>query len=312
MSNLHPQVLDLLASLSTNPPVQPWDVSIAAYRAGGEKLVGLAGDLTPHCDVRDFEIPLRGRVVKARSYSPKGATAAVPGVVYFHGGGFVRGGLESHERLCRELSVQGALRVISVAYRLAPENTYPSAHADAIESFCWVADRSDELRIDGEALAVAGDSSGGMLAAATAATLSARTDGASVKAQGLLCPVLDLTLSSDSVNRYGSAPLLSRAALEWCIDQYVPDVWLRESSELSPLFSMNLTNAPPALIVNAEIDPVSDDASRYASKLHASGVAVVQREYAGMPHSFFLLAGVVDEGERAITGFAEGLSRLLR
>ncbi|EKT82547.1 lipase [Rhodococcus opacus M213] len=312
MSNLHPQILELLASLSTNPPVQPWDVSIAAYRAGGEKLIGLAGDRNPHCDVRDLEIPLRGRVVKARSYSPKGATAAVPGVVYFHGGGFVRGGLESHDRLCRELSIQGALRVISVAYRLAPENTYPSAHVDAIESFCWVADRSDELRIDGEALAVAGDSSGGMLAAATAATLSARTDGASVKAQGLLCPVLDLTLRSDSVNRYGSAPLLSRAALEWCIDQYVPDVWLRESSELSPLFSMNLTSAPPAFIVNAEIDPVSDDAGRYASKLHASGVAVVHHQYAGMPHSFFLLAGVVDEGERAITGFAEGLSRLLR
>jgi acetyl esterase len=202
--------------------------------------------------------------------------------------------------------------VISVAYRLAPENIYPSAHADAIESFCWVADHSDELRIDGEALAVAGDSSGGMLAAATAATLSARPDGASVKAQGLLCPVLDLTLSSDSVNRYGSAPLLSRAALEWCIDQYVPDVRLRESPEVSPLFRMNLTSAPPALIVNAEIDPVSDDASRYASKLHVSGVAVVHHEYAGMPHSFFLLAGVVDDGERAITGFAEGLSGLLR
>lgn len=311
MSNLHPQVLELLASLSTNPPAQPWEVPIAAYRAVGEKLIGLAGDLNPHCDVRDLEIPLRGRVVKARSYSPKGATTAVPGVVYFHGGGFVRGSLESHDRLCRELSVQGALRVISVAYRLAPENTYPSAHADAIESFCWVADRSDELRIDGEALAVVGDSSGGMLAAATAATLAARTDGALVKAQGLLCPVLDLTLSSDSVNRYGSAPLLSRAALEWCIDQYVPDV-LRESPEVSPLFSTNLNNAPPALIVNAEIDPVSDDASRYASKLQASGVAVVQREYAGMPHSFFLLAGVVDEGKRAVTGFAEGLSRLLR
>lgn len=311
MKNLHPQVLELLAPLSANPPAQPWEVPIAAYRSAGERMISLAGDPNLLCNVRDIEIPLPGRILKARSYHPRGATTAVPCVVYFHGGGFVRGGLESHDRLCRELSVQGTLSVISVAYRLAPENTYPSAHSDAIESFCWVADHFDELGIDGEALAVAGDSAGAMLAAAAAAKLGARTDGASVKAQGLLCPVLDPTLSSDSVDRYGSAPLLSRAALEWCIDQYVPDIRLRESSEVSPLFSMDLDSAPPAVIVSAEIDPSSDDASRYASKLKASGVAVVQREYAGMPHSFFLLAGTVDAGKQAITDFAEELSGLL-
>ncbi|MEV0111029.1 alpha/beta hydrolase [Nocardia sp. NPDC050799] len=312
MGKLDAQVRELLASLSKNPPAQPWDVSIASYRSAGEKLVALAGDPSSECEVRDFEIHLPGRAIRARSYRPKGAVGAVPGVVYFHGGGFVRGSLESHDRLCRELSIRGGFSVIAIAYRLAPEATFPSAHDDAVECFHWVSDHSDELRIDSDALAVAGDSAGAMLAAATAVGIRERANGAMVKAQGLLCPVLDATLTSTSVEQYSQAPILPRPVLEWCIDQYFPNVQARRSPAASPLMKESLAGAPPALIFSSEVDPVSDDARRYSAKLEASGVGSELREYAGMPHSFFLLAGVLEEGERAIVCFAEKLSRLLR
>gem|GEM_PF-6128122 len=272
MTTLDPQVSDLLASLSGTPPPQPWDVSIASYRSAGEKLVALAGVPSSRCEVRDLEIPLPGRTVNARSYRPKGALGSLPGVVYFHGGGFVRGSLDSHDRLCRELSVQGAFSVIAVAYRLAPENVFPSAHDDAMEAFSWVADHCDELNLRSDALAVAGDSAGAMLAASTAAGLRERNNTATARAQGLFCPVLDVTLTSASVAQYDKAPFLSGPVLSWCVDQYFPIVQTRRSEAASPLMKENLAESPAAVIVSAEIDPVSTtlDSTRPGWKLLAS------------------------------------------
>lgn len=312
MTALDPQVRDLIASLSANPPAQPWEVPIAAYRSAGERLIALAGEPNPRCDVSAVEIELPGRVLKARAYRPHGVSGDLPGAVYFHGGGFVRGSLDSHDRLCRELSVRGNLVVVAIAYRLAPEFVFPAAHDDALDSFCWVADHADELRIDRGALAVAGDSAGAMLAASTALEFEDRNSGAPIRAQALLCPVLDATLSSDSVARNDKAPLLSAPVLTWCVDQYFPDVESRQSAAASPLLAPSLTVAPAALIFSAEIDPVSDDGRRYVAELGAAGVASELCEYAGMPHSFFLLAGVVDRAEQAIVSFAEKLSELLR
>ena len=312
MTVLDPQVRDLLASLAANPPAQPWEVPVDAYRSAGERLVALAGEPNSRCDVSAVEIELPGRVLEARTYRPHGVSGNLPGVVYFHGGGFVRGSLDSHDRLCRELSVRGELVLVAVAYRLAPEHCFPAAHDDALDSFCWVADHTDELMIDRDALAVAGDSAGAMLAASTALALENRNSGAPIKAQALLCPVLDATLSSESVARNDTAPLLSSPVLAWCVDQYFPDVASRHSAAASPLLTPSLTGAPPALIFSAEIDPVSDDGRRYAAELMSAGVAAELCEYAGMPHSFFLLAGVVDRAEQAIASFAEKLAELLR
>lgn len=312
MTTLHPQVSDLLSSLSGNPPPQPWEVSIASYRLAGERLVALAGASNSRCEVRDFEIPLLGRVVKARSYRPKGAVGSLPGVVYFHGGGFVRGSLDSHDRLCRQLSSEGGFSVIAVAYRLAPENVFPSAHDDAVDAVTWVSDHCGELSLKGDSLAVAGDSAGAMLAASAATGLRGRNNGETLRAQGLLCPVLDATLTNESVARYDKAPFLSGPVLSWCVDQYFPVASTRQSVTASPLMEESLAGSPPAVIVSAEIDPVSDDARQYAAKLEASGVASELREYAGMPHSFFLLAGVLDSAEDAVSFFAEKMSALLR
>jgi acetyl esterase/lipase len=310
MSALHEQVQQLLRSLSDRPAAQPWEMSIAAYREAGEKLIALAGDIDTRCTVNDLTIPVRQGAVEARCYRPRVGGVALPGVVYLHGGAFVRGSLDTHDRLCRKLCVQGELIVVSVAYRLAPEDRFPRAHHDAADAVSWVSEHADVLGIDVDALAIAGDSSGGALAASVA--LASREQGPPVKAQGLLCPALDATMSSDSVERYGNGPLLTRAALEWAYDMYVPDVDDRRSSLASPLLSQNLVGAPPAVIVSAQVDPVADDADRYGKRLAAAGVKVRAHEYEGMPHSFPLLAGVLDAGDHAITIFATELAALLR
>jgi acetyl esterase/lipase len=309
MSVLHAQVRQLLDSLSGRPAAQPWEMSIMAYREAGERLTALAGDVDERCTVRDFTIPVRQGSVTARSYHPPVAAPTSPGVVYLHGGAFVRGSLDTHDRLCRKLCARGELIVVSVAYRLAPENRFPSAHDDAADATAWVSEHADELGIDAAALAIAGDSSGGALAASVA--LASREQGPAIKAQGLLCPALDATMSSDSVERHQDGPFLTRAALEWAYDMYVPDIEDRRSTRASPLLSQNLAGAPPAVIVSAQVDPVADDADRYGEKLAAAGVKVRAHEYEGMPHGFPLLAGVLDAGDHAITVFARELATLL-
>src|SRR5688572_8703813 len=213
MGGLHPQAQQLWRSVSERPVAQPWEVSITTYREAGEKLIALAGTVDDRCTVSDLTIPVREGSVGARCYRPPGDGLALPGVVYLHGGAFVRGSLDTHDRLCRKLCVRGELVVISVAYRLAPEDRFPRAHHDGADAVAWVSEHADGLGIDVEALAVAGDSSGGALAASIA--LASREQGPPVKAQGLLCPALDATMSSDSVERYMDDPFLTRAALEW-------------------------------------------------------------------------------------------------
>lgn len=308
MSSLHPQVRHLVATLATRPPAAPWEVSITAYREAGERLAALAGPPDDGCAVTDLTIPVRHGSVDARHYRPPGQTVG-PAVLYLHGGGFVRGSLDSHDRLCRALCVRGGLGVVAVAYRLAPENRFPAAHDDALDALRWVSEHAGELSIDVTALAVAGDSSGGMLAAATA--LATRSGGPPLKAQGLVCPALDATMSSGSVDRYHGGPILTREALAWSYDQYIPGTDDRRSARASPLFEENLADAPPAIIISAQIDPVADDARRYAAALAAAGVAVDTHEYAGMPHSFVLLTGVLEDGDHALTTFATGLADLL-
>ena len=309
MSVLHDQVQQLLDSLSGRPTVQPWEMSIAAYREAGDKLAALAGDVDERCTVEEFSIPVRQGSVMGRSYRPLVAGAATPGVVYLHGGAFVRGSLDTHDRLCRKLCMRGGLIVISVAYRLAPEDPFPRAHHDAADATSWVSAHADVLGIDAEALAVAGDSSGGALAASVA--LSSRYHGPQIKAQGLLCPALDATMSSDSIERHSDGPFLTRAALEWAYDMYVPNIDDRRSSLASPLLTQDLVDAPPAVIVSAQVDPVADDADRYGERLATAGVKVRAHEYEGMPHAFPLLAGVLDAGDHAITVFARELAALL-
>lgn len=310
MSVLHAQAQQLVDSLSSRPAVQPWEMSIAAYREAGEKLIALAGDVDERCTVEDFTIPVREGSVAARSYHPPVAGPALPAVVYLHGGAFVRGSLDTHDRLCRELCLRGGLVVISVAYRLAPEDPFPRAHQDAADATAWVSAHAQSLGIDAEALAVAGDSSGGALAASVA--LASRKHGPPVKAQGLLCPALDATMSSDSVDRHKDGPFLTRDALEWAYAMYVPDINDRDSSLASPLLTQDLVGAPPAVIISAQVDPVADDADRYGQRLAAAGVRVRAHEYEGMPHAFPLLAGVLEAGDHAITVFAEELAALLR
>ncbi|WP_431900049.1 alpha/beta hydrolase [Nonomuraea sp. bgisy101] len=208
--------------------------------------------------------------LRLRRYHP--AERPRPLVVYLHGGGWVFGDLETHDRTCRRIARECDVEVLAVDYRLAPENPCPAALDDAVEVLRWT-----------RPVAVAGDSSGGYLA--TMACMRLRDEGCAMPAlQVLLCPNTDLTLSCPSVVSKGSGFGLDAETLEWFVAQWVPDPALRPAA--SPLLSPNLYGMPTTLLVTAENDALRDEGDAYAAKLAEAGVKVVHRQEPGLAHGF--------------------------
>jgi acetyl esterase len=221
---------------------------------------------------------------------------STPVIVYYHGGGFVAGDLESHDTLLRALANRAQCIVTSVAYRLAPENPYPAANDDAWTALSWVTDHASEIGVDPQQLAVGGDSAGGLLAA-WVAQKAAKT-GPKLRLQVLLYPNLDATMSRPSWKELGTgAYLVSHAQMiEW-YDAYLPHGINREAPNVSPLFARDLTDVAPALIITADHDPLHDEGDEYASKLKAANIAVDHTCWTGMVHGLASMAGVLDAGK---------------
>jgi acetyl esterase len=215
-------------------------------------------------------------------------------MVFYHGGGWVLGELGDTDGLCQAIAVEMRCEVVSVAYRLAPEAPFPAAVNDAYAALMWSASLEDR-----QPLVVAGESSGGNLAAVTA--LRAREEnGPELAAQVLIYPVTNHDFETPSYQRYGrSAPVLTRADMEWFWDHYVPDRDLRHDPFASPLRSPDLTGLPPAVVVLAGVDPVHDDGASFATRLLADGVPTSVLEYPDMPHGFFSMLGMLDDASRA-------------
>ena len=202
-----------------------------------------------------------------------------PGLVYFHGGGFVAGDLDTHDALCRSLAVGAGCRVVSVDYRLAPEHRFPAAVDDAVAATADVRNRARDLAIDPDRLAVGGDSAGGTLATLTAAALGAR-----VALQLLLCPVLDAEPRTASRQVFRAGYLLDAAMMARDLGDYAPAGPDPADPRLSPLRAAALAGMPRALIHTAEFDPLRDEGALYAERLAAEGVSVAHRCHAGMIH----------------------------
>ncbi|MBW3667964.1 MAG: alpha/beta hydrolase [Actinobacteria bacterium] len=207
----------------------------------------------------------------------------LPVVVFFHGGGFVMGGIESHDALCRSLANASGVAVASVDYRLAPEHAFPAAVDDAWAAVRWIAGHGADVGLDGGRLAVAGDSAGGNLAAVVA--LLARDAGmTAMRFQLLLYPTLDARLGSPSVDELAEGYMLTKRDLEWFYECYAPpdkDDW-----RVSPLHAADLSGLPPALVITAQFDPLRDEGEAYVAKLLASGVAAASVRFDGMIHGF--------------------------
>ncbi len=246
--------------------------------------------------VEDLEIPGPAGAIPARAYVPE-VDGAPPVVVYYHGGGWVLGGIDSHDGTCRALANASGAAVVSVDYRLAPEHPFPAAIEDAWAALEWIAANAADLGGDPSRLAVAGDSAGGNLAAVVA--IQARDAGApALRGQLLVYPVTDATMSHPSIEENASGYFLTKADMEWFFGHYAPerpDDW-----RLSPLAAPDLSGLAPALVLTAEYDPLRDEGEAYARRLADAGVPVELIRKDGLIHGFFGMIADVDEAGDAM------------
>lgn len=243
--------------------------------------------------------------VPVRRYRRASSPEPSPGVVYFHGGGWVQGDLDTHDNVCRWLASLSGATVVAVDYRLAPEHPFPAAYDDAKAVVEALQRDGAALGVDGARLAVAGDSAGGNLAAATALAVTG------LRAQLLVYPVVDCVDESPSYAAFATGHFLTREAMRYFVRSYLPAEADRARVEASPLRHRDrLSGAPPALVVTAEADVLRDEGLAYVDALRAAGVAVEAEAGRGMLHGFFNLQGL-GEARRVMTRSAGWLRERL-
>jgi acetyl esterase len=257
---------------------------------------------------QDRHIPGPQGDIPVRLYRPEVA-GPLPIVVFFHGGGWSIGSIETHEPMCEQFAVQVPAVVVSVDYRLAPEHPYPAAVEDCFAATAWTAAHASEIGGDPSRLAVAGDSSGGNLAAVVC--LKARdAGGPPIAFQLLLYPATDLVTLYPSYVENGEGYFLTSEIIQWFVGNYVPDDRSREP-HASPLFAEQISGLPPALIVTAGFDPLRDQGEIYAERLREAGVQAAALRYDSMIHGFFQLDDVVPAAHEAIQQTATSLREAL-
>jgi acetyl esterase len=303
---LHPQARDLIDTTTALKLPAVWDVTPAQAReAARQRSAGLPREDV--ASVRDHRVPVSGGEITVRAFTPR-ATAPLPALVYFHGGGWVTGDIESHEGICRTLANAARCVVASVDYRCAPEFAYPAAAEDSYAATRWVVEHASALGVDGRRIATCGDSAGGNLAAAV--PLMARDRGGPVLAlQVLVYPVTDFDFGTASYVENAEGYLLTRQAMRWYWDQYVPDPADRSQPYAAPLRARDLAGLPPALVITAEYDPLRDEGEAYARRLAEAGVPVTLTRYPGMIHAFFRYTNMLDAARAAVAEVVSALDK---
>lgn len=274
------------AYMALQPPPPATPPTPAMAREGMRRARPFNQPDLPHVAMtREYQVPGKGGAFQVRYY--RGVRTfpdeALPVQVYFHGGGWVIGDLDSHDWLCRAVANAANCAVVSVDYRLAPEHRFPAAFDDAVTATQWVAAHATMLNVDPSRISVGGDSAGGNLAATVALALR---DDAKVKlrAQVLTYPIADLTFAYDQ--RFEKGVALTNGGMRDFIDHYVPDIAQRRDWRCSPLLAPSLKGLPPALVILAGFDPLYDEGEAYATRLKAEGVAVTVKHFPGQTHGF--------------------------
>jgi acetyl esterase len=257
--------------------------------------------------VDDHRVRVDRGEITVRCYTPSGA-GPFPALVFFHGGGWVIGDLETHDGVCRSLANGASCVVASVDYRLAPEHKYPVAVEDAFAATRWIADNAPRLGIDPRRLAVGGDSAGGNLAAAVAIMQQER-GGPGLALQVLVYPVTRHGLDTDSYRKYADGYLLTRNAMRWFWDHYLRRPEDGEQPYASPLLARKLEGLPPALVITAEYDVLCDEGEAFAARLREAGVPVTLTRYPGMIHGFLRMLNLVDTARAARDEIASALRK---
>ena len=302
---LDPQCRLILDQLAAGGVAPLHTLSVEQARAFMDSMRSLHGPPTPLPVVRDVAIPGPAGTIPTRLYRPA-ADGVLPLLVYFHGGGWVIGSLDTHDDACRDLAAQSGCAILSVDYRLAPEHPFPAAADDCYGATRWAADNAEALGIDPARLAVGGDSAGGNLAAVTA--LMARDQGGpALRFQLLIYPVTCGRMDSPSIHENAEGYLLTRDAMIWFWNHYAPATADRERPYASPLRAADLRGLPPALVLTAEFDPLRDEGEAYAQRLKAAGVPTTLRRYDGQIHGFFTMGTLIERARGALAETAVAL-----
>ena len=262
--------------------------------------------------VRDVAIPAPHGAIPARLYEPKKlrtANVLASGLVFFHGGGWVIGDLDSHDVVCRQLAHEGESIVISVDYRLAPEHKFPAAVEDAITATQWVATNAADLGIDAARLCVGGDSAGGNLAAVVA--IAARDgNGPALSGQVLIYPATDFAMTHPSHSEPQTSILLTHSVIRWFRDHYLNGAADVNDWRASPARATTLIGLPPAYVLTAGADPLRDEGNDYAQRLREAGVAVTHRSLPGQFHGFFTMGKLLQQANFAASDIGTWLKAL--
>jgi acetyl esterase len=285
------QALLTLSRATRQPDVS--ELGVARARRYVEKVGPSLDAVAADVDIRDTTVPGAAGLRRARVYTPAGAGPSSPGLVFFHGGGFVVGSIESHDGACRALASKARVVVISVDYRLAPENMFPAAAEDAIAAMRGVLANASHFGVDPRAVAVGGDSAGGTLAAVVAQSL--RGDSLRPAFQLLIYPLTDVRGGTRSREYFRDGYFLTARAIDFYTSQYIPDTSQHTDPRASPILARDLSGLPPALVLTAGFDPLRDEGRDYGEKMRAAGVQVASVCAEGSMHGFFNTSGALRE-----------------
>ena len=292
--------LDAVATLALpairDQPLDELRESVMAFADAG------AAPAQPVARVEDLELDTRAGPLWARAYTPSSDRDRLPVVAYFHGGGWVFMGIETHDRVCRRLANAAQALVVSVDYRLAPEHRFPTALDDCEAATTWLAGHAAELGGDPDRLAVAGDSAGGNLAASVA--LRARAVGPALAAQVLVYPVTDAARDTESYRQAATGFLLAADDMAFFWECYLGPDGDPLDPFASPLRAADLSGLPAALVLTGEYDPLRDEGEAYARRLDGFDVPVELHRYDGMTHGFLGMDALVPEADAAMVRMA--------
>jgi len=309
---LDPQVKELLqaADAAGIPPIHSFSY-VKARDFYGSTAAKLAGNPPDGLDISDRIIETRVSNIAIRVYRPQGLDdQSLPALIYFHGGGWCIGDLDSHDAVCRWLAAHSSCIVIAVDYRMGPEHKFPAAVEDALAATEWISAHASDLNVDNNRLAVGGDSAGGNLSAVV--TLLAREQGGPrIACQLLIYPATDMLMSFPSHAAFGDGYRLTRSSIIWFMSGYLRDGCDMYDFRASPLMAEDHSKLPPAFILAAEFDPLVDEGKAYANKLEQAGVAVKYRIYKGMIHGFIAMPGVLDVAQTALLDASDYLKLYL-
>lgn len=308
---LNPQVQGLLQQLADSGVKKFHEMEPAEARA---TFLGLCQTMPPSnatlASVTDRNIAGPAGQISVRVYTPLGS-GPFPALTYFHGGGWVFGDVDTHDGICRELAAGAGCVVMSVNYRLGPEDKFPAAPNDAFAAVKWLAANAESINVDANRIAVGGDSAGGNLSAVVSQRCRDE-NGPKLSAQLLIYPVARVDgVETESMKANAEGYLLEKADMAWFLGHYLKSAEDGQDALASPLLAKNFADLPPALVITAEFDPLCDEGEDYADAMAKAGVPVIKSRYDGAIHGFFQFFPALEQGQQAIAESCKWLKERL-